>query len=154
MRGSLVCLFRTVEHLGWILKKREKNHWKALYRGKERNFTVHLSFDGPWVYFQMPLLPQQEVQRVRSPLCRELLYRQLLRLNEQMFWARFCLDGEEVLLLLDAPLETFDANRFRKAVEGLAAYASEFCYEVQILADLDRDPTLAQQLAVAERTPN
>ncbi len=140
--------FATVKHLDWAIRDRiDENHWKALYEGAERAFEVYLSFDRAWVYLQAPLLGRACAPSSQSPTCRKVFYPYLLRLNAEMYWAKVGLDEDgQVVLGLDIPLEMFDIQRFRWAARTLGTYADQYAYDVQVLADLDRDARLAALL--------
>ena len=146
---SLGQFFSTVEHLGWNIRDRlADNHWKAVYKGRERSFEVYLSFDRSWACFQAPLLGDSCGPLGLSKDCQAIFYPYLLRLNEQMYWAKVGLDEDgQVLLLLEIPLEMFDLPRFRRAVQTLATYANAYAYDVQIMANLDQDQRLATLLS-------
>lgn len=141
--------FVTVEHQGWGLRDRlSLNHWKAVYKGHERAFDVYLSFDRAWAYFQVPLLGDTCALGAPSTNCQAILYPYLLKLNEQMYWAKVGLDEEgQILLLLEMPLEMFTLPYFRRAMQTLATYADTYAYDIQIMANLDQDKRLATLLS-------
>jgi hypothetical protein len=141
--------FSTVEHQGWGVRDRPGlNRWKAVYKGHERSFDVYLSFDRSWAYFQAPLLGDTCTLGSPSNACQAVFYPYLLKLNEQMYWAKIGLDEDgQVLLLLEMPLEMFDLPRFRRAVQTLATYADAYAYDIQIMANLDQDRRLVTLLS-------
>jgi len=47
-------------------------------------------------------------------------------------------------LLLDMPLSLCTLERFRLSAQAIAQYASDYAYEVLIMAELDRDEALAR----------
>lgn len=146
-RVTLDVYFKTLANLGWAVRRNlGTNHWLLHYKAAERPFDVYLSFNPSWAYFQIPMqadaLPP--VQRTDVRLCRYLL-----RLNEQIYWARFGLDADgRILLTLDMPIAALSMERFRLAARTLGGYAGDYAYEIQIMSELERDPELARLLEV------
>lgn len=141
-----------MEYEGWHLRdKLATNQWWLQWKSVERTFDCYLSFDHAWACFQMHLLTRDQVSFSRSALAEQDFYAYLLRLNDAIHWAKFGLDKEDQLLLsIDLPVDTFSLRTFRWATRTLAAYASEFFYEVQIMAGLGAEPRLSQLLARAK----
>lgn len=143
---SLVQYFQAIEHLGWALRDDLKeNRWKAIYKGVERSFDVHLYFNSYWVYFRVPILTENtQAKSVVYSENKAFLAPYLLQLNEQIYWVKFGLyEGGQILMMLDIPLEMFDLDKFRFATKTLATYADRLAYDIQIMANLDREEQLA-----------
>ncbi len=149
-RQEMIRLFSAIENTGWKLwDQLGLNHWHAIYQGQERRFNVFVSFTSSWVYFQIPILDGLSSHRRQGVTFREILYRHLLHYNQRMHWTKFGLDhNEEIVLVLDFPMETFGLKRFRQATEGLAESTAEYASEVKILVELNHDPDLAAKLAL------
>lgn len=143
---SLVQYFQSIERWGWgLVDDLKDNRWQARYKGADRVFDVHLYFNPYWAYFQIPL-STENTQNARSAnaVNQNFLYAYLLQLNEQIYWAKLGVDETgQILMMLDIPLERFDLNQFRFAAKTLATYADRLAYDIQILANLDREQQLA-----------
>lgn len=147
---------KAAHHLRWTLKEQIRpNHWHGQYQGPERPFDTYISFDRFWAYFQMPLLYHTEGGNHISDHSANYLGRFLLRANDSLFWVRLGMDDEnQVLLLLDVPLADLSYARFERAIRTLAAAADRHFFEIQVLANLDRDPKLANLLASSQELRN
>lgn len=149
-RYALEMYFKGLRHEGWGLRKEiSLNEYHLHYKAPERPFDVYLAFNAAWAYWQAPILEGEAAARWwRSPE-RERLCRYLLAVNEQLYWARFVLDDSgNILLLLDVPLTLFTLERFRLSAQAVAQYASDYAYEVLIMAELGRDEGLARLLTL------
>ncbi|GAB4544977.1 MAG: hypothetical protein OHK0023_02560 [Anaerolineae bacterium] len=145
-RHTLDTYFKALKHIGWGYRKPlGLNDYHLHYKAPERPFEVYLSFNSAWAYWQIPLLDRTQLAQSGK---RAALYRYLLKANEQLYWAKFALDGEnQVVLALEIPLSLFTLERFRQAGQTLGTYAAEYAYEVAIMADVERDESLAALLA-------
>jgi len=144
-RSTLIQYFKSVASQGWSLRHDPRvNHWQAVYKSQdERSFDVYLSFDRSWLYFQMPL--PLKVSHSYSSSHRLRLQQYLLQLNQTIYWAKLGLDGQEqVLLLLDIPIESLTLRRFQRATQTLAAYANSLFDEIRIMINLEQDKHLSQ----------
>lgn len=142
---NMVLYVSTVEHQGWHLKDRPAlNQWQIVYKGYDHSLDGFLCFDRSWAYFQMLLLHEAYVPQQHSALCHANFYSYLLRLNEEIYWAKLGLDEDgQVLLLLEIPLVMFDLQRFRWAMHTLATYINDYVGDIQIMAKLEQDKRLA-----------
>ena len=140
--------FRAIKHYGWKLGGRQgANRWYAIYESPDRSFETYINFGQSWAYFQIPILNERNNLQSRSESCKEIFYRYLLQLNEQIYWVKFGVDEEDqVLLMLDMPVDMFDWGRFQWATRALSRYARDFAYDIQIMAGLDRDKQLLSLL--------
>lgn len=144
-RHTLDQYFKSLRHIGWGYRKPVgANSYHFHYKAPERPFEVYLSFNRAWAYYHIALLDPTIVQAWQAGNHRAAFARFLLGLNAQIYWGRFGLDGEgQAVLTLDVPLQLFTAERFRLAGSTLATYASDYAYEVQIMAGLGQDASLA-----------
>lgn len=150
-RYALDTYFKGLRHEGWGYRKPiSTNEYHFHYKAPERPFEVYLAFNAAWAYWQVPILQGEAAARWWGGQGREALCEYLLAVNEQLYWARFAVDESgNVLLLLDVPLAFFSLERFRLSAEAVAQYASDYAYEVLIMADLARDEGLAGWLTGA-----
>lgn len=124
---------------GWsLLNGSMSSGWHASYKGRLRDFVIYMDIDGEWVYLQCPV-----VQFAALKASREKFYEQLLRYNDRMFLAKFTLFPSEakdphedwVALVVECPVDVFDAAMFRIMTDAIATYADEyFGAEAQVLA--------------------
>ncbi len=144
-RHTLDQYFKALKHIGWGYRKPVgANSYHFHYKAPERPFEVYLSFNRAWAYYHVALLDPTTVQAWQANRNRAAFARFLLGLNAQIYWGRFGLDAEgQAVLTLDVPLQLFTAERFRLAGNTLTTYASDYAYEVQIMAGLSQDPILA-----------
>jgi hypothetical protein len=144
-RSTLIQYFKSIASQGWGLRHDPKvNHWQAVYKSQdERSFDVYLSFDQSWLYFQMPLTLKATHSYSSSHRLR--LQQYLLQLNQNIYWVKLGLDEQEqVLLLLDIPIESLTLRRFQRATQTLAAYANSLFDEIRIMVNLEQDKHLSQ----------
>jgi hypothetical protein len=136
--------FKMLNDKGWVYKERlAPNHWRALQIGRERNFDVFLSFSDAWAYFQIPMLIAPRPPSWPPSEADGLLFDYALRMNARMHWAKLGIDEEgQVVLGVEMPLAMFDFRRFRGAARAIEHHAADVFYEVQMLAELDRDEVL------------
>jgi len=124
---------------GWTLTGGSvTSGWRAFFKGKYHDFEAYLDVDSDWVYLQCPLLRAEAAEA-----CKKGLYEKLLRLNDQMFLAKFILFESEaqtpkqdwVALAVECPVGVFDAAMFRIMTDAIATYAEQYDREIQILAE-------------------
>jgi len=145
-RYALDVYFKGLQHEGWGLRKPiSANEYHLHYKAPERPFEVYLAFNAAWAYWQVPILEGAAAAAWWRSAQRDRLCQYLLTVNEQLYWARFVVDEQSnVLLLLDMPLSLCTLERFRLSAQAIAQYASDYAYEVLIMAELDRDEALAR----------
>jgi hypothetical protein len=136
----VVTLFLNAEPRGWALRGGSlERGWHAVYKGKLRDYDAYLDVTDDWVYVQCPIL-----RTPPAPACRAALHEYLLRVNQEMFFAKLGLtrgrtrrDGplvSWVVLTSECPLETFAAVTFRVMLDAVATYAEQYVREVEAIA--------------------
>jgi hypothetical protein len=138
---AVLSYFAQAKGRGWsLLNGSLSAGWHATFKGRLRDFITYLDIDSEWVYLQCPII---QVEALDS--CKEQCYERLLRYNDRMFLAKFTLFQAEpranaphedwVALVVECPVDVFDAAMFRIMTDAIATYADEyFGAEVQVLA--------------------
>lgn len=123
---------------GWTLANGSlATGWRAFYKGRLHDFETYLDIDADWVYLQCPLLRLEAAYS-----CKGQLYERLLRFNDRMFLAKFILfqsnaqtpPQDWVALVVECPVDAFDAAMFRVMTDAITTYAEQYDAEVQVLA--------------------
>jgi hypothetical protein len=119
----------------WRFLKRKDNIWQTGFRGIIRNyaknFEIFIHLDEDWVYLQTPILIGINED------CKVSLYEYLLKLNYQCFLAKFCLEKGRVILVVELPRSSSNAE-LNDAVWALFEYSNRFFLEIFTIA-LDRN---------------
>jgi hypothetical protein len=117
---------------GWALKEQapKNNTWHLVYRAPRRDFDTYLTWNEDWVSFQAsisrdPLVP------IRKE-CKAALFEYLLRLNEEIYLARFGVDENgRVLLIVDLSSQNCNLADFKRGIEAISAYSHRYHLEIQ-----------------------
>jgi hypothetical protein len=111
----------------WRFLKQGDNVWRTGVRDRlpnyQKNFQIFVHLDADWVYFQVPL-----VSDIKQD-CSAALYEFLLQLNYQAFLAKFCLQGNAVILTSELP-RSCDQDQFNDALWSVDEYANRYFLEI------------------------
>lgn len=124
--------------------------WRIGYKGLLKLFDqAFLKLTNSWVLFEVSILEDPMPQALLGTAREQAVFlRHLLRLNDEMYLAKFGLDEEaKLLLLLEFPLAVLDFEMFLFSLRTLARYLDSYAPELEILARPRRDPHIAVLLA-------
>lgn len=141
----------------WPLDKQPRGQsWRMGYKGHLKLFDqAFLKLNNAWVLFEVRVLEEPVPGALfANTALRTSFLRYLLRLNDELFLAKFGLDEEgKLVLLLELPLAVLDFDLFLMALRTLSHYLDNYAQELEILAWPDRNPQLAALVAPAAAPP-
>ena len=121
------------EKYGWTFQrdKDKPDVWTTGWRGDAASFRMFIKLTENWVYFTVAPF----VVAPKKPECAEKLYYVLLRLNRDVNFAKFCVDGDgDVVLTVEMPSTHLDYDEFSDALGALCYYADDTYVELLNLA--------------------
>lgn len=150
--GIFTDYLRSVSTEGWgtLDKLPQGQCWRIGYKGLLKLFDqAFLKLTNSWVSFEVSILEDPLPQALLgTPQEQAVFLRHLLRLNDEMYLAKFGLDEQaRLLLLLEFPLAILDFEIFLFALRTLGRYLDSYAQELEILACPRRDRHIAMLLA-------
>jgi hypothetical protein len=121
---------------------RGQNAWVTGLRGRlknyQRGFYIFIVLGDPWLYFQVPFVTSI------SEGVEGLLNDYLLRLNYRMCLAKFAINSNQIMLLIDIPISSLNLERFYEAFDAIDRYIQQYYLEIDTIA---HDPALTQAIS-------
>lgn len=107
-----------LRELGWPAVKQDERTFRCVHAHREGEIPLFVRLDGEWVIASVvPFL------RTRGQISFELS-RWLLRVNRDMYQAKFAYDDEgDVVLAVELPIESLDPGELRGALTDLVENA-------------------------------
>ena len=147
---EVIRLFRHCASSDWGLKEQapQDHMWHLVYRAPRRDFDTVLAWNEDWISFQAslsrkPLVPVREDRKAA-------LYEYLLRLNEEIYLARFGLDRDgRILLLVDLTTQDLGLVEFGRALAAITTYTRRYHLEIQTVLE---DRVVAQYVTSGKWT--
>ncbi|HTK06551.1 MAG TPA: hypothetical protein VL485_05260 [Ktedonobacteraceae bacterium] len=137
---------RSLNERNWYFSPKVKEQTWHLYF--KRLFDVYFTTVSRWSYFQVAILKASPTVLASGNTALQLLFLEfLLRLNDDLYMAKFGLTSQnDVLLLLELPTELMNLSLFQLAIASLENYLNSYTQEIHLMSTLDSDPHFAKLL--------
>jgi hypothetical protein len=131
---------------GWGASSKPKGlTWPLKYKG-QRLFSVYLTVTRSWAYFHAPVLPEAVTL---DTAVQKTFFEYLLGVNHVLYMAKLGIgQASQVLLMLEVPTQELDFEMFRLTTRMLGTYLDFYGREIQIMAFLQADRRLMDELGV------
>ena len=116
------------ERYAWVCESLESGVWRSTFATEsEEDFDIYVMVAEDWIHFAVSpfvaAVPQDSAAHV---------YAVLLRLNQELRFARFALDGDgDINLLADLPIAHCTYEQFALVLDALVYYADRLAGEVR-----------------------
>lgn len=115
---------------GWPVERVNETTWRSGFRGSGERFPLYVRMTVSWLFLTIipfVALPEGAVGELA-------LFRRLLSLNREVTFAKFALEGREVVLTVEVPRENLAWSQLKDGLDALSFYAITHHAELLALA--------------------